>query len=190
MSALDRVRAKFSNAYVGDQQKQQKSSAGSAASSHTHSETHGHPSAGSAVSLRRDSEKLRLTQAQPVRCHDCRHFEPRPGEQPDGWCVKFVMETWATVLFACGGYAQSEAARQLEARRQKVTGLLHADPALKYSFDVQGASPIGQPAGAVSVMLGMRDSSGTIVTGELAVPPEKWDMAAFIAYWDSQPRPS
>ena len=79
----------------------------------------------------------------------------------------------------------------LERRRQKVIGALRADPALRYAFDVQGAAP-GQAVCDVSVMLGLRNSAGTIVTGELRVPATKWPgLAVFTAYWrqaaDGQP---
>ena len=125
-----------------------------------------------------------------VTCSACRHFQPRPSERPDGWCGKFAAETWTAVPFACDGFEQSQASRRLEGRRQKVVGMLRADSALKYSFDVLAASPIGAPAGPVSVMFGLRDSSGQIVTGELAVPADKWDMVSFIRYWDEQGRPT
>lgn len=78
----------------------------------------------------------------------------------------------------------------LEGRRAKVAAMLRADQALRYACDVQGASLKGEPSGPVSVMLGMRDSSGTTITGEFVVPAEKWDLESFIAYWDAQGRPS
>lgn len=78
----------------------------------------------------------------------------------------------------------------LEGRRAKVAGMLRDNPALRYAYDVQNASPRGAASGPVSVMLALRDSSGTVVTGELTVPADKWDMAAFIRYWHEQVRPS
>ena len=71
----------------------------------------------------------------------------------------------------------------LERRRQKVISTLRAAPALRHAFDVQGAAP-GQAVCDVSVMLGLRNSAGTIVTGELRVPATKWPgLAVFTAYW-------
>ena len=75
------------------------------------------------------------------------------------------------------------AARDLERRRAEVVARLKADSALRYAFDVQGAAP-DQSARDVSVMLGLRDSAGTIVTGELCVPADRWPgLAVFTAYW-------
>jgi hypothetical protein len=82
------------------------------------------------------------------------------------------------------------AAHTLEARRKNVSDLLRADPALKYAYDVIGIPPKGPAAGPVSVVLAFRDTAGVIVTGDLAVPADRWDMAAFVAYWDAQGRPS
>ena len=72
----------------------------------------------------------------------------------------------------------------LERRRQKVIGALRADPALRYAFDVVGASPGDAAARDVSVMLGLRDAGGQIVTGELRVPADRWPgLAVFDAFW-------
>lgn len=68
--------------------------------------------------------------------------------------------------------------------------MLRADPALRYAYDVQNASPAGPASGPVSVLLGMRTAAGQIVTGEFMVPAERWDMAAFFAHWDAQRSPS
>ena len=78
------------------------------------------------------------------------------------------------------------AVADLERRRAEVVARLKADSALRYAFDVQGAAP-GQAvpdARDVSVMLGLRDSAGTIVTGELRVPGDRWPgLALFTEYW-------
>jgi hypothetical protein len=81
-------------------------------------------------------------------------------------------------------------ARESESRRRKIIAMMQANPALRYSFDVQAAPLKSLPSEAVSVMLGLRDSAGTIVTGELTVPAERWDFAAFVSYWDAQGQPS
>lgn len=71
----------------------------------------------------------------------------------------------------------------LERRRQKVISTLRAAPALRHAFDVQGAAP-GQAVCDVSVMLGLRDAGGQIVTGELRVPGDRWPgLAVFDAFW-------
>src|SRR5580658_977629 len=38
-----------------------------------------------------------------VLCASCRHFRPRSGDAPDGWCRKFMTATWSGVPFLCGG---------------------------------------------------------------------------------------
>ena len=76
------------------------------------------------------------------------------------------------------------AARELERRRQIVADRLKADPVLRYAFDVQGASPGPGAPGAVSVMLGLRDRDGRIVTGLMTVPADRWPgLVVFMAYW-------
>jgi hypothetical protein len=81
-------------------------------------------------------------------------------------------------------------APDLEQRRASVANRLRSDPTLRYAFDVIDIPPAGLPAKPVSIMLGLRDREGRIVTGELMVPADKWDMPAFLAYWDAQGRPS
>ncbi len=79
---------------------------------------------------------------------------------------------------------QNSAIADLERRRLKVIDELCTDPALRYAFDVQGATPVGPAVGEVSVLLGLRDSAGTVVTGELRVPGNRWPgLAVFAAYW-------
>jgi hypothetical protein len=61
---------------------------------------------------------------------------------------------------------------------------LEADPTLRYSFDVQGATPSGPAQTDVSVMLGLRVADGSIVTGELTVAADRWPgLALFCEYW-------
>jgi hypothetical protein len=90
----------------------------------------------------------------------------------------------------CGWMPTDPNARAFEQRRADVVARLDATPALRYAFNVQGATPRGAALSEVSVMLGMRDAEGRIVTGELRVPADRWDMAAFLAYWDAQVSPS
>ena len=75
-------------------------------------------------------------------------------------------------------------ARELERRRQTVTDQLKADPVLRYAVDVQGASPGPGAPGSVSVMLGLRDRDGRILTGLLTVPADRWPgVAVFSEFW-------
>lgn len=79
---------------------------------------------------------------------------------------------------------QAPAIADLERRRLKVIDELCADPALRYAWDVQDATPAGPAMGQVSVLLGLRDATGAITTGELRVPAEKWPgIALFADHW-------
>ena len=127
-------------------------------------------------------------------CVTCAHFRPKPGQTPDGWCTRHKVETWGQYADGCADdwTPAGPAARALEQRRAAVVARLEADPALRYAFAVSGASP-GAPAERdVSVMLGLRDSSGRIVAGELRIPADRWPgVAVFAAHWrDSDGRPS
>lgn len=39
-----------------------------------------------------------------VTCDRCGAFRSRPGSQPDGWCQRYRVGTWARVPFRCDGY--------------------------------------------------------------------------------------
>lgn len=125
-------------------------------------------------------------------CAACLHFTAVAGKTPDGWCGRYGVTTWGGCAGGCrtGFTSKGAATRASDARRRNVVEMLRGDPARRYAYDVAGASPIGAAAGPVSVMLALRDSAGAIVTGELTVPAERWDMAAFFACWDAQGRPS
>ena len=184
MSAIDRVREKFQTPMSGGSKGSKSPSAGSAASLHRDSEIHGHPSTGSAGALHRDSEKL--SSRPHGACATCTHFEKRPGDSPPGHCRRFKVSTDGAYADGCAdGWTPAAAVvRALERRRAEVIARLKADPALRYSFDVQGASPIGPARGPVSVVLAVRDSTGAIVSGELRVPAERWPgLALFTEYW-------
>ena len=56
--------------------------------------------------------------------------------------------------------------------------MLRTDPAFRYAHDVKNVSPKEAPSGPMSVMLALRESSRTIITGEYSVPPGEWDWAA------------
>jgi hypothetical protein len=81
--------------------------------------------------------------------------------------------------------AADEAARAacaLEHRRVLVLRHLATRPELARAFDVQDAPlTAGEPGPAVSVVLAIRAPGGGIVTGELHVPRERFDAAAFVA---------
>jgi hypothetical protein len=118
-------------------------------------------------------------------CGSCAHFRAKAERTPD-WCVKHRTETWGA--YADGGAADwtpaAPAARALERRRAVIVARLEADPALRYSFDVQGATPSGPAQSDVSVMLGVRTADGAIVAGELRVPADRWPgVGAFSKYW-------
>ena len=112
----------------------------------------------------------------PKACATCAHFTAAPGKTPDGWCRKHRTETWGAYAGGCASdwTAADPAARTLERRRAAVVARLEADPALRYSFDVQGATPTAPADGPVSVLLGLRMGDGSIVTGELHVPADRW----------------
>ena len=118
-----------------------------------------------------------------ARCSACAHFEPRAGDRPDGWCSRHAVEAWGEPLFECRTYRPSDAALvALARRRAAVAADLRAHPEARYSFDVQGATPIGPAQADVSVMLGVRTADG-VVAGELRVPAERWPgLALFTEY--------
>ena len=118
-------------------------------------------------------------------CATCTHFEKRPGDSPPGHCRRFKVSTDGAYADGCadGWTPAAPVVRALERRRAEVIARLKADPALRYSFDVQGASPIGPAQADVSVMLGVRTADG-VVAGELRVPAERWPgLALFTEYW-------
>ncbi len=112
----------------------------------------------------------------PKACATCAHYTAAPGKTPDGWCRKHRAETWGAYAGGCASdwTAADPAARTLEHRRAAVVARLEADPALRYSFDVQGATPSAPADGPVSVLLGLRMGDGSIVTGELHIPGDRW----------------
>ena len=120
-----------------------------------------------------------------ARCSACAHFEGRPGDTADGWCARHQVETWAAPLFECRTYRPADAALVAWARRRHAVGKrLEADPALRYAFDVQGATPSGPAQADVSVVLGVRTADGSIVAGELTVPEGRWPgLTPFCEYW-------
>ena len=109
-------------------------------------------------------------------CATCAHYRAAPGKTPDGWCTRHKVETWGAYADGCAAdwTLADPAARELERRRAAVVARLEADPALRYGFDVQGASPTAPANGTVSVLLGLRMAGGSIVTGELHIPAHRW----------------
>ncbi|MDA8347778.1 MAG: hypothetical protein M0038_03045 [Pseudomonadota bacterium] len=109
-------------------------------------------------------------------CASCTHYTAEPGKTPDGWCRKHRTETWGAYAGGCAAdwTPADPATRTLERRRAAVVAQLEADPALRYSFDVQGATPTAPADGPVSVLLGLRMGDGSIVTGELRIPGNRW----------------
>ena len=89
--------------------------------------------------------------------------------------------------------AVAAAPPSLERRRSRVIAELQADPALRYAFDVTNATLAGPADAPVSVLLGLRDASGGILTGELRVPADRWPGPAIFAdFWKqaSERKPS
>ena len=125
------------------------------------------------------------TDAPPLAtCAACAYYTATPDKTPDGWCRKHRTETWGAYGGGCASdwIPADPASRTLERRRAAVVARLEADPALRYSFDVQGATPAGPADGPV--LLGLRDSSGVIVIGELCIPADRWlGLAAFAEHW-------
>ena len=92
------------------------------------------------------------------------------------------METWPDPLFACEGYIPVDAAAvELHRRRAEIVKRLRSDTGIGYAWDVEGAAPSGPAPADVSVMWGIRQGDGTILTGELRIPGERWDLGAFFA---------
>ena len=120
--------------------------------------------------------KLAVATPPSGACGSCLHFRPAPGKQPDGWCTRHKVETWAQYAGGCADdwTPADSAARELERRRTDVVARLKADPELRYSFDVANASPTAPADGPVSVMLGLRTATGTITTGEARIPANRW----------------
>ena len=128
-----------------------------------------------------------------ARCSACRSFQARTATEiggANGWCNRFHVETWSEPLFICAGYVPADALTvALHRRGVEVVQRLKAKPALRYSWDVENATPAGPASSDVSVMLGIRQGDGTILTGALRIPGDRWDMGAFMAALDGEARP-
>ena len=124
----------------------------------------------------------------PKACATCAHFTPAPAKTPDSWCRKHRTETWGAYAGGCAAdwTAADQATRTLERRRAAVVARLVSDPALKHAFDVQGATPTAPADGTVSMLLGLRMADGSITTGELRIPADRWPgIAVFSEFWDA-----
>lgn len=75
---------------------------------------------------------------------------------------------------------------ELRRRRERAGKTLLARPAQRLSWDVDGASPAGPAVADVSVILAVRTAEQGILIGELRIPADRWDMAAFIKFCDRQ----
>jgi len=71
-----------------------------------------------------------------------------------------------------------------EARQAKVEAQLRAHPELNRAFDVAEAPLAGSPGEPVSVVIAVRHGD-QILSGEVHIPRERWDLAAFLAVMDS-----
>jgi hypothetical protein len=111
---------------------------------------------------------------------DCQHFRPRPDDQPDGYCRRYREPTWSSTAFDCQGFDAAEGT--LEARRRTVETVLSTHPELKRAFDVAD-EPLTGSGEPVSVVLAVCHGV-QIVTGEVLIPPERWEMFQFLAVVD------
>lgn len=66
-------------------------------------------------------------------------------------------------------------------------GELRAHPALRLAFDVADAPLQGGAGEPVSVVVAVRHG-GEMVSGEVLVPRERWDLAAFVACLEAPER--
>ena len=109
-------------------------------------------------------------------CASCSHYRDALGETAAGWCRQHHTETWGSYAHGCDDdwTPADPAALELERRRCKVVAELAADPTLRYAFDVKDATLIGPSTTVVLVLLGFRDATGHIVTGQLRIPPDRW----------------
>jgi len=81
-----------------------------------------------------------------------------------------------------------EAAATREVRQAKVERELRAHPERKRAFDVADAPIKAYPGEPVSVVQALRHGQ-QILSGELRIPRERWDLAAFVALMESPERP-
>jgi hypothetical protein len=92
------------------------------------------------------------------------------------------------VQFKCEGHEEaSRHAAARESRRQKVEQELAAHPDHRYAFDVADSPLKAEPGEPVSVVLGLRHGA-EILSAEVLIPRERWDMAAFLALMDAPER--
>lgn len=82
---------------------------------------------------------------------------------------------------------REEVAATREVRQAKVEAELLAHPERKRSFDVVEAPLNACPSAPVSVVLAVRHGE-QILSGEVHIPRERWDFAAFIALMESPER--
>jgi hypothetical protein len=76
-----------------------------------------------------------------------------------------------------------EATTAREARQAKVEAVLLAHPEQQRAFDVVDAPLKAGPGEPISVVLAVRNGD-QIISGELAIPRERWDLKAFLALMD------
>lgn len=133
------------------------------------------------------SEKPSTTATLPAdACATCAHFRVAPGAAQDGWCRKCRVDAWGQYADGCadGWIPLDPAARRIERECVGIVARLKADPTMRYAFDVANAPPRGPASTDVRVLLGLRDATGRIITGELRVPADRWPgIAIFAEYW-------
>jgi hypothetical protein len=117
------------------------------------------------------------------------HYRERPGASPDGYCRRFDTDTWAAVPFECPGYEPADPAiRARSARQAKVEAVLRAHPEQQRAFDVADTPPQAEPGEPISVMVAIRHGE-QILSGEVLVPRENRNVAAFVALMEAPEQP-
>ena len=162
MSILDQVRKSFQTPMSGTCKTSKSHSAGSAGTEDRHLKSCSTPSAGSAGPV----SKL---EGRRVLCVDCRHFDPKENETPDGWCSRYATQTWGREPFTCPGYSAQDPER--EARRDDVLRRLVADPSVSR---VCVAIPQGDGSYLVTLALRGIGTCELVIAGDRLSSPKDW----------------
>jgi hypothetical protein len=108
--------------------------------------------------------------------------------QPRSALTEPLRETIRASKAAILGELEDEASATRKARQAKVERELRAHPERKRAFDVADAPLKAAPGEPVSVVLAVRHGE-QILSGELRIPRERWDLVAFVALMESPERP-
>lgn len=87
--------------------------------------------------------------------------------------------------FTCAGHEPADPAVRARIERQaRVEAKLLAHPELQRAFDVADAPLTAGPAEPISVVLAVRCGE-QILSGEVLVPRERWDLKSFLAVMEA-----